>query len=516
MDVTKSNETALDQVKINDEETIRYDSNEYGDKQVSISPFTATFEGFDISGRFCTMPYHDRYLEVFAWRAPYFNAIARERESGETIAITRYPIDGISRTDTPVDIPDYGRKNEQLSYSMETYLNRIKALRKQMAEDNFDALLITDLHDIVYLTGYNTEGGTLLCLVIELTGEPFLVGRYLELGDARLLNGSNAYEKSLLSEWWCYEDSADPIEALHFALDAHNLKDKRIGFEARGLGKGDEIEHYKLIKGMIDLGGVLTSDPNAKLKDYTLIDLPGYIEQFRLIKTPEQIERTQEAGRLSEIGIKAGIAAVKPGVTDREIIAHILYAMMMAGSRVPAYGPFVSIGPASAMGHCTAQGHKVKKGDLVCIEVSGSFERIHCASMQMCYVGTKLPPWLEEAEAILGQIFEEVFPLMTPGTPARLIHAKVNEIYSRSKFWYTRYARSTYTIGGMSFPQDWADGSFSCSDTNYAPLQEGLVQHFIPWASTPFGAYFKSVTIQITPTGAKPLMGFSPKVHLIN
>jgi len=463
-----------------------------------------------IEGDYCRMPLHSGCVELFVKKSPLLQAVAKNEENGKLIAQTDYLCDGISRTTTPE------RDNFRMLYPLSVYRQRLDNVRRKLEKEGLDALLVTDLHDIVYLCGHQTEGGSFVAMLITINSPPLLIGRYLELGDARLLNGSNAYENTTITEWWCIEDHADPVEGIRLALEEQKLEGAKIGFEYRGLSKGDEVDQYKKIKGIRDCDGKIEPMKNPPLGKFRLVDAPKFVESFRLIKSEEQVEKIRKAGSYAEIGIKAGIDAIRPGATDRQIIAHIIYAMMMKGSRQPAYGPFVSIGPASARGHSTGNGDAVKAGDLVCIEVGGSYERMHCASMQMCYVGKKLPRWLQEAETLLEEIFKTVLPKMRPGVPASEIHKEVNRIYAKSSFWYARYARASYNIGGKAFPQDWSDGGFSCVIGNDTPLQKGLVQHFIPWASTPFGAYFKSVTVHVTEEGAEPLMNYSTKVHMID
>ena len=80
-------------------------------------------------------------------------------------------------------------------------------------------------------------------------------------------------------------------------------------------------------------------------RDGRCMDCFGIVEEGRVRKSPVEIEVMGRAARATEAGMRAGLDAVAPGVTENEIAAAISAAMFRAGGELPAVMPYVTSGP---------------------------------------------------------------------------------------------------------------------------------------------------------------------------
>lgn len=71
------------------------------------------------------------------------------------------------------------------------------------------------------------------------------------------------------------------------------------------------------------------------------------LEKLRAVKDAEEIDAIRGAVRVSAAGLRAGLAAIGPGVDEREVAAEIEYVFKRAGAQRPAYAADVQSGPNS-------------------------------------------------------------------------------------------------------------------------------------------------------------------------
>eukprot|EP00122_Pirum_gemmata_P020387 Pgem_evm1s19059 len=65
----------------------------------------------------------------------------------------------------------------------QTSKERLSKLRKVLEQEQIDLLIISKFEDIFYLTGFQTPGASLICLLVAQKS-CFLVARILELTNA--------------------------------------------------------------------------------------------------------------------------------------------------------------------------------------------------------------------------------------------------------------------------------------------------------------------------------------------
>jgi Xaa-Pro aminopeptidase len=144
-----------------------------------------------------------------------------------------------------------------------------------------------------------------------------------------------------------------PTELKHFMDTAHPHK---IAFE--GLNQ-IPVTMYRTIEACFP-GVPIEAQP-------ILMDQRG-------IKSAWEIQMLEEASKITDAAISAGIHAIRDGVTEREISNTIHKSILDANSEL-AFGPLVGTGPRSAREVGGLPGNtKVRKGDFVLLDVGGVYE----------------------------------------------------------------------------------------------------------------------------------------------
>lgn len=349
------------------------------------------------------------------------------------------------------------RQRDDMTFPFEEYDRRISELRTRIHERHLDAVVITDPENIMYLTDYQTTGYSFFqALVVPLDEEPFMITRGLE--------ESNVFARTWVERTRPYPDTGDAIQTLVDALRSFGLANKRIGYERNS---------YFFPAYQQDC--IHTTLTEAKL-----LDCFGIVEQGRICKSPVEIEVMRKAAAATEAGMKAGIEACRPGVSENEIGAAISSAMFAAGGEPPAVMPYVTSGPRSMIGHATWEGRIVQPGEHVFLEVGGCYRRYHTAMMRTVVLGD-LSDSMFKAQETMKMALQVMHDYVQPGMTVSDVDNLIRNIISHNDVGARLVTRSGYSIG-IAFPPSWDEGYIvSLKQGASTVLQEGMTFHIIPW-----------------------------------
>lgn len=376
-----------------------------------------------------------------------------------------------------------------LVFPLEEYERRVSALRAEMAGRGLDAVVLAMPHDLFYLTGYQTPGYYWFqVLVVPLDREPFMV--------TRLLEASNIPARTWIKISRPYDDFEDPAKVLADAITEFGLDKVRIGYDR-------DAYFFRAF----EQEGLLAKLPNA-----TFVNCSGIVEQLRLVKSDLEIERMERAAKATEAGMKAGIEASAPGVSEDEIAAEIYHAMLKAGSEWPAMAPFVATGWRGAVGHMTWEHRVLEAQDHVFLEVAGCYNRYHTAMMRTVTVG-ETPQPIKDGEKVCLEAMQATMDAIKPGAPASAIDSIARKIISDGAPEAEQAARTAYSIG-IGFPPDWGEGHIlSMVKGHDRPLEKNMTFHLIPWVQVPgYGGVGITETIVVTEDGCRSLFDFEQRV----
>jgi len=199
-----------------------------------------------------------------------------------------------------------------------THAKRQRALRAALEDNRLPFLLVTNLTNIAYLTGFRGTAGIALFHTHEAT--LWVDPRYtLEAREAA--RGVEVIEVR---------------EGLHKAvaswLESHRVR--RVGYEPAHLSCADFSR--------------LEKDAGRRVK---FLPAPGLVEKLRAIKDEEEVARIRDAGRITAEAFEKVLAIVRPGVSECDLAAEIEYQMRKQGARGAAFETIVASGPRGALPH---------------------------------------------------------------------------------------------------------------------------------------------------------------------
>jgi Xaa-Pro aminopeptidase len=348
-------------------------------------------------------------------------------------------------------------ERDDMTFPFSEYQRRIEGLRSRMQERLLDAVIISDAENIMYLTDYQTTGYSFFqALVVPLEGEPWMVTRKLE--------ESNVHARTWVEVTRPYPDTGDAIQMLVTSLVEFGLADKTIGYERNSYyftAYHQDFFHTAFAKSR-------------------LMDCFGIVEEGRVVKSSFELDVMKKAAVATKAGMKAGIEAARPGVTENEIGAAISYAMFSAGGETPAVMPYVTSGPRSMIGHATWEGRTVLPGEHVFLEIAGCYRRYHTAMMRTVVCG-ELTDSMYKSQELMKHALDTARREFRPGLTVSDADKLMRNIISDNDVDATLITRSGYSIG-IAFPPSWDEGYIvSLFQGSSQILRPGMTFHVIPW-----------------------------------
>lgn len=157
-----------------------------------------------------------------------------------------------------------------------------------------------------------------------------------------------------------------------------------------------------------------------ELPKIKIIPQTGLIENLRVTKTPEEIKLITKSQRINEKTLYSVIKKIKPGVTETDLAWEIIKTAKEFGAEDVSFPPIVAFGTKSSRPHRLSGNEKLKKGDLVLIDMGVKYKG-YCSDMTRVLF-TKTPTARQkEVYNIVLQAQEMAIKTIKPGITGKKI-----------------------------------------------------------------------------------------------
>ena len=274
---------------------------------------------------------------------------------------------------------------------------RLEGLRSRMSGAGVAALLVTDLKNVSYLTGFTGSSGFVL---VTETASYFITDFRYKTQSAQEVQG---YEVVIQKGRWTHDVSA-------------LVRDEGVGslgFEGRSM--------------TFDVHAALSE----ALSGVGLVPVKEAVEGLRLIKDADELKRIREAIRRAEQGFMENLPRVAPGIAEREVALGLDYNIMKQGALKPPFDTIVASGPRAALPHGIASDREMEEGDTVVIDFGGEADGYQCDLTRSGVLGE---PDKKQSEVydIVAEAQRRAIAAVKPGVPCRDVDAAARD-YIKSK-----------------------------------------------------------------------------------
>ncbi len=196
-------------------------------------------------------------------------------------------------------------------------------------------MLVTDLVNVRYLTGYTGSNG--LALIGPSTRVFVTDFRYVEQAAEQV---DPSFDR--------LRASVDLLEAIQDAIPSGEL---RVGFEEAHMTVREHGRLRELLPDRVELVGV-----------------QGLVEGLRAVKEPDEVAAMRAAAALADAALEQLISGGLVGRTERDLAVALEFDMRRRGAERPSFEPIVAAGPHGALPHARPREVEVRGGDLVVID----------------------------------------------------------------------------------------------------------------------------------------------------
>lgn len=276
-----------------------------------------------------------------------------------------------------------------------------------MAEASIDALVVTALPNILYLTNFS---GSAAIAVIDRERVHFITdGRYV-----------TSLAEAARTPYACPDLTLDVVTGSYdtaLAALIHRLGVARVGIEAAHV----TVSRYEWLTRTLAAAGC----------HGTLVQTEGIVEGARVRKDPYEIATLREGGRRL-----AGVAAevfglVSRGRTERAIAADIDWELRHAGFERPAFETIVASGPNSALPHARPTERTLSEGDLVVLDFGGVYAS-YCVDLTRTVVVGRASDRAHQVHQAVLEAQQQAIAAVAPGASRFAIDGAAREVLTRA------------------------------------------------------------------------------------
>jgi Xaa-Pro aminopeptidase len=382
------------------------------------------------------------------------------------------------------------------------FAERRRRLRERMAADGVD-LFIAYSDDRAafgqqharYLFNYQPHFEPALT-VVPLEGESFIAtGPESEA----LVRGSSYCENVRVVDAFAHPDEEYPFSKIGRLADAlAPIRARGSRWHRTAIAGGDAIPKriWDALAAAIE-GEVVAGD--------------GLILRLRAVKSRAEIEVIRQAYRIAEAGTATALAAIAPGVTEREIAAEAEHVMRRMGSEGMGIDTIVGSGKDNTIAIITrTTNRRIGAGDHILITLAPRYEGYHAAIGRVAAVG-RVNERIEQAVKVAISAQEAAASTLRPGVTGAEIDRLARGVCRASGLdRYFAYS-GVHSVGLVEFEAP------ILTSKSVEPLSADMVFSIdIPVFFAPWGGLRIEDGYLITSSGAEALQTISKDIRRVN
>jgi Xaa-Pro aminopeptidase len=238
-----------------------------------------------------------------------------------------------------------------------------------LAEAGIDVLLVSDVVNVRYLTGYTGSNG--IALVGRATRTFITDFRYVEQAAEQV---DSAFDRR--------RAPLELFDAVEEALPTGHL---RLGFEDAHVSVRRHARLRELLPERVELVGV-----------------EGIIEGLRAVKDSQELERIRGAATIADDAFERLIAGGLVGHTERQLAIELEQQMRLLGAQRPSFDSIVAGGWHGALPHAMPRDVEIARGQLVVFDWGAELDG-YCSDCTRTVAAGELD---DEAKAVYELVLE--------------------------------------------------------------------------------------------------------------
>ena len=314
---------------------------------------------------------------------------------------------------------------------------RVERLREAIAEENLDALIVTQPDNRRYLSGFTGSAGLLIIshdMALLATDFRYYQQAQAQAPDFGLVQVPEATHEAL----------AERISELGY---------RRLGLESHDLTV-QTFEQWR----------------NA-LSQIEWVSTTGLVEKLRMVKDAREMAFIREAVRIADEAMAHITDWIRPGVTERQVAWELELQMRTHGAEALSFTTIVASGPNGDMPHAVTTDRPIALGDSITIDMGAAYQG-YCSDLTRSFC---LGHANERYEQVWRTVLEASLPPRAPCEVACLAR--------KPMAWRVRSSMLLNTKGSsaMAWAMAWGWRSTRAQEPGARPRIRSPRVQWSPW-----------------------------------
>lgn len=284
-----------------------------------------------------------------------------------------------------------------------TISHRRGRLRERLAAADLDAMLVSDLVNVRYLTGFTGSNAALLIRVDDETPVLATDGRY------RTQAAQQSPDAEVVIERAC---------GPHLAARAAAAGVRRLGFESHVV--------------TVDACTALVKAAGEQTK---LVRAAGAVEALREVKDAGEVALLRLACEAADAALRDLVdrGGLRAGRTEKEVARELEALMLDHGADGPSFETIVAAGPNSAIPHHRPTDAVLAEGDFVKIDFGALVCGYH-SDMTRTFVLSPVADWQREIYELVATAQRAGRDALAPGASLKDVDAASRQIIAEAGY----------------------------------------------------------------------------------
>ena len=193
------------------------------------------------------------------------------------------------------------------------------------------------------------------------------------------------------------------------------------------------IKKLAVESGRITLRQLAMYSSGINVKFETDNALENAIEDIRLIKSREEIDRVIKAQRIAEKAFEHILGFIKVGMTEREIGLELDYFMLRNGADALSFETIAVSGEKTSMPHGVPGMRKIQDGDFITMDYGAVVDGYHSDMTRTIAVGSVSDEQKKVYDTVL-KAQTEAFAVMKPGIPCADVDKAARDVIAQAGY----------------------------------------------------------------------------------
>ncbi len=307
---------------------------------------------------------------------------------------------------------------------------RERSLRKKIKEEELDGLIITEPHNVFYLTGSRVEGTGLVTQEKSflIVSSVFAEEAKIELKGWEIVVHVGKLDEILERIW--------------------RKRGSRLGFEASNLSYD---EHERL----------------SRIKNIELIPCRGWVEELRMTKDEAELARMEESTKVAHSALEYLETKLRVGVSEKEISQEAA-CFLSKRSEGEAFPSIVLFGDRTSFPHGRPSERKLKQNEVVLVDLGARVEG-YCSDLTRTFSFGQVQRKWKSIVDLVTQAQRQSIEEIKPGVRS----SEINEMLKK-RMEKAGYRETLLHGGGHGIGIDVHEAPFFNPDSKHV-LSEGMV-----------------------------------------